>query len=194
MGDKSARDRIQRRRENDVDPETFLETVGAIQAADGTEQLGFTPAFESLVRDRLETIRETGVDAADVARLFGVERAAVDVPSRPYTAYEIHDTVRNWPSDAALKFDVAVDTALRETTDRWSEVTPRQRYRIAQSVRSFQGACFFCGGQLDVSDTSVESCCGSRGVLTIRCDDCARRFLEFTADRTDDVEATAGGN
>ncbi|MEY7848372.1 hypothetical protein AB7C87_04120 [Natrarchaeobius sp. A-rgal3] len=193
MADKSTEERIRYRREHAVDPEAFLRSIDAIRPSDGDEQLRFTAAFEADVRDHLETFRARGIDEAIVAEIFGVDEEQVTVPSRPYTAFRIRNTIRNWPSSDALVFDAATDASIREATYRWADVPPRQRYRILQSLRSFQDDCFFCSGTIEFSDGPVRSCCSDRQVLTVRCGDCGRRFLEFTADRSTVGPAVSSG-
>lgn len=182
MSNKSIRERIRYRRENAVDPETFLREADAIEPSDGDENLQFTAAFESRIEDHLEAFREEGVDRSVVAGIFGVDEDDVEDLEREYVAFKIVYTVRNWPSEGALEFDAATDAVLREESDRWEEVPPRQRYRILQSLRSFQDECFFCAGSIVVDDEPVESCCNQRLVLRLYCEDCERRFLEFSVE------------
>lgn len=184
MSDNSIRERIRYRRENSVDPEEFLREAGAIQPADGDEQLEFTPDFRSRVRRHLERFREEGVEPSVVAGIFGVEETDVDALDRDHVAFEIVHTVRTWPSEGALELDAATDAALRADSEHWEAVPPRQRYRILQSLRSFQDACFFCAGAIVLDDEPVESCCAKRRVLRLYCTECDRRFLEFATEDT----------
>ncbi|WP_255194290.1 hypothetical protein [Natronobeatus ordinarius] len=194
MSDESVKERIRYRQEHSVDPEAFLRDAGAIRPADGDEQLRFTSSFESRVAYHLERFRREGVDTAVVAGIFGVDEADVEAVERPYVAFKIVYTVRSWPSKGALVFDAATDATLRERSDEWSAVPPRQRYRILQSLRSFQDECFFCSGEIAFDDEPVESCCSERRVLRLYCAGCDRRFLEFAVDRaTGDSVGTASG-
>ncbi|KDE57547.1 hypothetical protein EL22_11335 [Halostagnicola sp. A56] len=179
---ESAADRIAYRRANAVDPEAFLRELTVVEPTEDGENLQFTPAFVSRVDRQLEKVRSAGVETADIADMFGVTEANVTVADRPYTAYKTRTTVRNWPSEAALELDVAVDRELRSETDRWDEVPPRQRHRLLQSLRSFRDDCPFCGGPVAIGDETVESCCGDTEVVTVGCGECDRRFLEFSAD------------
>ena len=194
MSDESVKERIRYRQEHSVDPEAFLRDAGAIRPADGDEQLRFTSAFESRVAHHLERFRREGVDPSVVAGIFGVDEADVEAVDRPYVAFKIVYTVRSWPSEGALVFDAATDATLRERSDEWNAVPPRQRYRILQSLRSFQDECFFCSGEIAFDDEPVESCCSERRVLRLYCSGCDRRFLEFAVDRaTGDGVGTASG-
>lgn len=178
------KERIRHRRENAVDPEAFLLDVGAIETTDGDEQLAFDPEFASRVERYIGKFRHEGVEEPVITRIFGVEEDDVSIPDRPYTAFKVINTVYNWPSPDALVLDAATDTAFREWTDRWDAVPPRQRYRILQSLRSFQDECLFCSGEIAFTDDLIESCCSARQVLSLHCDDCGRRFLEFSTEDT----------
>lgn len=189
MGKKSVKERIRYRRENAVDPEAYLQEVGAIQPS-ADDDLEFTPSFESRVGSHVETFREEGVDEGVIAGIFGVDEAEVEIPDRPYTAFKIDFRVHSWPSEDSLVLDAAVDAALREVAESWDEVPPRQRYRVLQSLRSFQDDCLFCNGEVLLSEEAVESCCSERQVLTVHCEVCDRRFLEFTAEQDPSTDDT----
>lgn len=178
----SAAERIEYRRHNAVDPEEFLRDLGVIEPSDGDEKLRFASAFVDRIGEQLEAVRADGVGADDIAAMFGVERDDVTTPDRPYPAFKTNYTVRNWPSRGALQLDVATDRELRDATDRWDAVPVRQRYRTLQSLRSFHDECPFCSGPISMSDETVESCCDDVEVVTIGCERCDRRFLEFSAD------------
>lgn len=183
MTTNSVRERIEERHENAVQPEEFLLDVGAVRSVDREEELEFTDEFASKVERYIGKFRHEGVDESIIARIFGVDEEYVEIPDRPYTAYKVIHTVWNWPSPDALVLDAATDAAFRDTTDRWDDVPPRQRYRILQSLRSFQDECFFCGGEIVFDNESVQSCCSPRQVLSLHCADCAKRFLEFSTEQ-----------
>ncbi|AFZ72045.1 hypothetical protein [Natronobacterium gregoryi] len=182
MSDGSAAERIEYRRRNAVDPEEFLLDIGVVEPTDDEESLRFTSAFADRLEDQLDHVRDDGVDATDIATMFDTDESDVSEPDREYTAYKTGYMVRNWPSKSALQVDVATDRELRAETDRWDDVPVRQRYRMLQSLRSFLEACPFCAGHISASDRTVESCCGDMTVYAVTCDDCDRRYLEFSAD------------
>lgn len=186
MSDSSIVDRIKYRQQHSVDPEEFLTDAGAIEPVDSDEALSFTDAFEGRLSNHIESVMDRGVEEADMAQLFGVNESEVRRVERPFVAFRIINTIRKWPSDAAAIFDVAVDSVFHDLTTEWADIPPRQRYRIAQSLRSFQETCLFCGDRITYDETPVESCCSERNVISLHCDGCDRRFLEFSADADDD--------
>ncbi|ELY94642.1 hypothetical protein C483_02885 [Natrialba hulunbeirensis JCM 10989] len=182
MSEGSAAERIKERRRNAIDPEAFLLEIDAIEPTDEEEGLQFTPAFTDRVEEHLGKLQTDGVDPTDIGAIFGVADDNVSKADRSYPAYKTGSTVRSWPSEGAVQLDVAVEKSIREVSDEWDDVPSRQRYRILQSLRSFQEACLFCSGAISISDQTVESCCSNVEVVTVSCTDCERRFLEFTPD------------
>jgi len=176
------KERIQYRRENSVDPEEFLLDAGIVRPTDDGEDLQLTPEFASALQESVADIESQGVTVEDVATLWDVDMDDIEHQNESYPSYKIINTIRNWPTDAALTIDIAVDRILRERQDDWDDVPPLQRYRIAQVLRTFQDECLFCGGEILYSNEPVESCCLDTHVLTFSCDDCGRRFMEFATD------------
>lgn len=178
------RDRIRYRKRNSVDPEEYLLEAGVVELTEDEEDLKLTDEFASELETYVGDVDDEGVNEEDLALLWGVDLDDVETQEEEYPAYKIINTVWNWPTDATLTFDIAVDRILRQRREDWDDVPPRQRYRIAQSLRSFQDNCLFCGGDVIYGDEPVESCCNETRVLTLHCDDCDRRFMEFA---TEDV-------
>jgi hypothetical protein len=176
------KERIQYRKEHSVDPEEYLLDSGIIQQTDSQQELELTSAFADTLEDAVADVTSAGVDDEDIATLWDVDLNDVENQDESYPSYKIINTVRNWPTDAALQFDVAVDRVLRERQDDWEDVPPLQRYRIAQVLRTFQDECLFCGGSIVYSDEPVESCCLETRVLMLSCEECERRFMEFATD------------
>ncbi|MBP1922301.1 hypothetical protein J2751_001309 [Halorubrum alkaliphilum] len=178
--DRSVAEQIEYRRNNAVDPEDFLFEAEAIEFDTVDDDLTLTDEFLEAVEAEIETLLDRGHSSADVARLFSAREAETHVADREYLAYKTGDIVRNWPSEEALYFDLAVDGALRESHADWEAVPPRQRQRIVQSLRTFQDECPFCAGTVGVSNDKVESCCDENLVHVIHCTGCETRFFEFS--------------
>jgi hypothetical protein len=192
MSEMSAMNRIQYNRENAVAPVDYLQEAGAIRPTDDETELAFTDSFETRVHEHIERVERP--TESDVARIYSVDEADVSEMDRDYTAYKVIHTVYNWASESALVFDIAADRALREVTDWESAVPPKQRARMLKSLRSFQDACFFCGGEIIFnSEETAKSCCADMWVLTLHCGDCDRRFLEFSTEERGTADAGLGG-
>ena len=178
--ERSTAEQIEYRRNNAVDPEDFLLEAEAVELDGVDDDLTFTDAFAVEVREKLDAIVERGHSPADVARLFSARESETTRADREYLAYKTGSLVRNWPSEEALYFDLAVDAALRDSPKDWESVPPRQRQRIIQSLRTFQESCPFCEDTIEVSDEKVESCCDDNLVHVIRCNGCDTTFFEFS--------------
>ncbi|MDL5363756.1 hypothetical protein [Halalkalicoccus sp. NIPERK01] len=165
-------------RENAVDPERFLLDVDAVEPCQREDDLCLTDGFARLI-DRRRGAFEDPFDPGTMAALFDTDPGSIAALDRAYPAVEIDRRVRKWPSEAALVADLLTDDALRELTDRWSEVPLEQRLGILESLRSFHETCPNCGGEVFLGEDTYESCCRSYEVLTIGCVDCEQPLLEF---------------
>jgi hypothetical protein len=172
-------ERIEDRRENAVDPVSFLLDVGVVEETDGPEQLAFEPAFADRVAETVADIDRDAVDRETLAVMFGVEPDEVSFEGRSYPAVTVRRRIRKWPGDAAFLSDVASHLALADRTDRWLDVPSAQRLSILQSLRSFHDTCPACGGELVSTSDTVESCCLAHEVVAIRCEGCGEHVLEL---------------
>ena len=171
-------DRVERRREEGVEPSEFLKNVGAIELCADGEEFCLTDGFAERVAANSEA-RTVADDVEAIAAIFGVDPDEVTPLDREYPAVQVGIQVRKWPSVAALTADVATDRALAEATDRWREVPPGQRREILESLRGFQERCPLCGGAVALGEEVLESCCGTHQVKTVACEGCGQRLREF---------------
>lgn len=180
-------EKIEYRRENEVDPEAFLLEVDAVEpTADGTD-LRLTEDVADRIEERLKRHREEPREPDALADLFGVDREKVRVKDREYPAISIGRRIRKWPSEAALVADLATADAIEEQTDRWRVVPVEQRVEILEALRAFHEGCPVCGGPIVMSSDTVESCCRSYEVVMLGCGECGAPLLEF------DPEAVGAG-
>lgn len=172
-------EKIERRRENAVDPETFLRDVGAIRPDEDGEEFRLREAFAERVERGARRHRDDPLDREALAAMFETDPGEVTFEDRPYPAFKIDRRIRKWPSEAALLADVATHEALEATTDRWLDVPLEQRLEILETLRSLAERCPACSGAVRLDDDVVESCCVSYEVVTLGCADCGARLLEF---------------
>lgn len=184
-------DRVERRREEGVDPPEFLQDVGAIELCADGEEFCLTDGFAERVAAHSEA-RTVADDAGAIAAIFGVDSDEVTPLDREYPAVEVGIQVRKWPSVAALTADVATDRALAEATDRWRDVPPGQRREVLESLRGFHERCPLCGGPVAFGEEVLESCCGTHQVKTVACESCERRLREFDHARVGPGHSTKG--
>jgi hypothetical protein len=172
--------RLEDHRENAVDVDGFLRAEGIGEPTGGRTEP--TPAFA----DRLaETVREAGngtggIDRGAVAAFLDTEPADVELRSdETPVEVKVGYRVRTWPSRAALLADLATHRALAGWTDRWGTVPVEQRLEIAEGLRSGYQRCPACGGRIEETEGTVESCCRVIDVIALVCADCGGHLREF---------------
>lgn len=170
-------ERMERRERNAVDPDEFLRDVGAVAAADG-DGYRLTGAVADRAADHTEGLRGRPVEDAALAALLGADPGGVTREDADYPAIKAGSRVRTWPSEAALRADLALHRTLDEGADRWSDVPLDQRLSMLESLRAAADSCPACGGELAWSEGTVESCCGTVAVHALRCGDCGDHLLE----------------
>ena len=174
--------KIEYQREHAVNPEEFMLEVGAVEPCEDEDDLCLNEAFAAAIESNAERYREKEISAEDVAALFDASSEDVTNKEREYPSFKIGRWIRNWPDDGALVVDLATNEALMELTDRWLDVPEEQRIRILKSLRAFHGVCPMCGGHIDISSETFESCCRSEEVYALHCEDCEALLVEFTGE------------
>jgi|GEM_PF-1838352 len=178
MTKRSAAERIKYRKANAVDPEQFLRSADAVTDEDG--DLTLTTSFKDEVKAQLIAVEDLGVDIHHVADIFNAPVESVSPVEREGPAYKVYNTIHNWPAEAAILIDVALDRALRERAESWDDVPGKQCFQILQSLRVFQDDCLFCDGPVEIGDPEArELPVGDGDVVPVRCRDCDRLFVEF---------------
>lgn len=171
--------KLERERQEAVDPERFLLDVGAIEPGDDGGDVDLTPTFTAAVAEALVEDPDSETLTRTIADLFETDREAVTDLERSYPAFEVGVRVRKWPSEAALVLDLATHDALATRTEEWGSVPVEQRLGILKSLRSFHDTCPSCGGDLAFAEEIVESCCTSHSVVAYSCRGCGSRLLEL---------------
>ncbi len=170
--------KVQRRREQSVDPVSFLREADVLAPGDGDDHQ-LTAEFADRAHERTVAYRDREVETAVIRDIFGADPDDIAERDREYPAYEIGVRIRKWPSEGALIADAATHEVLGEYAEGWSEVPPEQRADVLEWLRGLRDACPVCDGEITFSDDVIESCCGRFEVTTIACTDCGERLREF---------------
>ncbi|MFW5937306.1 MAG: hypothetical protein ACOCSN_00045 [Halanaeroarchaeum sp.] len=186
-------ERWRRGQEDAVDPEQFLFDVDAVTPVDDGQDLATTDGFADLVTDHLAALEDGDPDRSTLAEMYGTDPDDVERKDRAYPAIKVGRRIRKWPSEGALRLDVASHRALDERTDQWMAVPPEQRIAILESLRSFREQCPVCGGDVAFEESVVESCCATYEVLAYGCTDCGERLLELDPSALDGGDDTLTG-
>lgn len=171
-------EKLRDQRENAVDVDQFLLDIEAVRPAPGDDEREYllTDTFGQRVAAHAEE-REP-IESAAIAALFDADVADVTRKDREYPAYEVGVRIRKWPSEAALRSDVATHRAMDEWTERWHDVPVEQRSEILELLRTCHTACPDCGGPLSETSETVESCCVNIDRYAFRCEDCGVHLRE----------------
>ncbi|MUW14291.1 hypothetical protein GJ633_06165 [Halorubrum sp. CBA1125] len=170
---------------DDIDVERLLVSAGTLREnKDGTD-LRLTQDFESRWKTAIETIRGTDVDRDHLLELLDLSADEVTFEEYPMAFRMRVDgrDVGKWESQEAFFADVAAAELLEDRVSNWSHLDAVQRGQLLNGLRLFLTRCPGCDGPLSLDMNTVESCCSSREVLVLSCDECNTRILE--SDQTD---------
>ncbi|MBV0924970.1 hypothetical protein KTS45_12255 [Halomicroarcula limicola] len=170
-------EKVRNHRENAVDADAFLAEEGVV-TGDG-EARELTDGFAAAVGDRLDA-HAGGANLRDpLASVFEVEPDEVTIERGDHPSVTVGKRIREWPSQSALRVDVAAHEALTEWTDRWLDVPLEQRVNMLETIRSRWPVCPACGGRVESASEVQTSCCGVHEVLAVACVDCGERLAEL---------------
>ncbi|ELZ27434.1 hypothetical protein C475_05930 [Halosimplex carlsbadense 2-9-1] len=165
-----------------VDPEALLERAGAIEPCRGDDRC-LTANFEEAWRAEIDAIRADddlgpwldrfGLDDGEVTTKAVANAFAVSVDGR---------RVGSWESQAAFHADLAAATLLADRLPGWAGLSARDRGQVCNGLRIFLETCPDCDSPVSFGTETVESCCTSRTVAAVTCDDCGARVFESPVD------------
>lgn len=159
-----------------VDVEAYLLEAGAV-AEDDVGGLvltdGFAAAWEAAVDDA------TTAPEAAVGDLLGLDDPAVEERGEACVVTDGGMEVADWPSRAALLLDLGAVDLLTERDPAWASRDRPEQGQILTGLRVFAERCPACGGEPELGEETVESCCRRAEVVTYSCPDCEARLLEL---------------
>ncbi|PSQ32471.1 hypothetical protein BRD11_06825 [Halobacteriales archaeon SW_12_69_24] len=166
--------------QGEFDPETVLLDAGVVEPCADVEDLCLTDDFET---DWLATIDELADDdtlRAELADQLGLDDADVTFErfGNAFIASEDGTRIGQWESRAALLADLAAAKELPDRVLGWERLSPRRRSQLLGGLRVFVQECPVCGGPVTADTEVVDSCCRSRTVVGVACEDCGDRLLE----------------
>lgn len=183
---------IEYHRENEVDEDEYLLEAGVFRIDEEINDIRLTDAFLQSVDEHLAKFEPGEIDLADVGRIYDEEPEEVQKKDRDYPAYRTGYRVRKWPSEAALRLDLAADAAMREFADDWPAVPLEQRHKMRKALRFVREHCPDCGTKVVLTEDTVESCCGEWDVSAVVCETCDVHFGEMDPKQIRNVEGEAG--
>lgn len=176
---------------DDVEPAVVLETAGAVTECEDVDDLCLTDDFRRAWHARINHLRETDTSRDELAAILGLPAEALEVEPHGDAFIAMADggqtaderfsgrrRVGQWESRGAFLADVAGARVIGERYADWDRLTPRQRGQVLNGLRIFLDRCPSCGGTVSIGEETVKSCCRSREVVAVTCEDCGDRLFE----------------
>jgi hypothetical protein len=133
---------------------------------------------------KLKKINTDRLDGSNVATKIGVDAAdaGYDIEEFDDAAVLIKDdqVVGQWPSRAAVVADMATARVVDDWGPAWDSFTVRQRGELLNALRLFLSVCPTTGGEVSLSEETVESCCQEHEVVTVVCEETDERLFEYS--------------
>ena len=171
-----------------TDLETYFLEHEVLEPCAEDDDLCLTDAFESVWLEAIEDVEESGLEVADAVDAFGFDADAEAFELETRDDVHILRSERGmagrWPSRAALLADVGASRALAEWTDDWDAYEPELKGQVLNGLRMFLETCP-TGGEISMSEETVESCCTSHEVFAVTCDETGERLFEQRLDAVD---------
>ncbi|ADB62613.1 hypothetical protein Htur_3751 [Haloterrigena turkmenica DSM 5511] len=171
-----------------ADLETYFLEHEVLEPCAEEDDLCLTDAFESAWLEAIEAGEESSLEVADVVDAFGFDADAdafeLDARDDVHVLRSERGMAGRWPSRAALLADVGASRALAEWTDDWEAHDPELKGQILNGLRMFLETCP-TGGEISMSEETVESCCTSHEVFAVTCDETGERLFEQRLDAVD---------
>jgi len=166
--------------ESDVDPETVLRRVGALELCRGGDDLCLVDDFRAAWYERIEDADRSGAGREVLLEVLDLEEGDVEYREfgDAFQALVDGDVVGKWESEAAFLADVGAARELAGRDDDWDRYTIVERSQLLNGLRLFIDTCPSCGGEPDFGTETVESCCSTHEVAAVACNECGVRLFE----------------
>ncbi|WP_222915442.1 hypothetical protein [Natrinema sp. SYSU A 869] len=172
-----------------VDLEAFFLEHDVLEPCADRDDLCLTDAFEAAWFDEIDPLSESGVDVAAAVDAFGFEadpdEFELETQGEGRALLSRAGGAGRWPSRAALIADVAASRALEAWVDDWDAFDPETKGEVLNGLRMFLETCP-SGGDVQMGEEVVESCCTSHEVVAVTCEETGERLFE---QRLTDVDA-----
>lgn len=178
-----------------VDPQTLLLEVDVVEECADRDDLCLTDAFADEWTTHAERLRDDPAEQrAAIAELFDLEDVELTRGhENRYVVKSGDEQFNAWVTEGALVADLAAASVVAGRTD-WGAILPAQRVAILRALRSFLDVCPMCGGEVRMTEDTVDSCCRSWDVLAVRCADCDTHFLELDPERLGGASASGSAD
>ena len=170
-----------------LDPEAILSSVDAVEPCVDEDDLCLTESFADAWNAEMRRLRDENARQTALADLFDTDAVAVDSSSQRVSVFDDDRPLATWPSEGALVADLAADEVLVVRAPEWADLAPERRFGILAGLRSFLETCPLCDAPIEMGESTVESCCRSWAVLSVRCTSCGTDLLELDPETLETV-------
>lgn len=174
------------------DLELFFTEHGILELCPDSDDLCLTDSFETAWLDEIDSLNTTEITAALITDTIGIETEGKEFELTEQGEARILQTndrpVSQWPSKAALLADIAACRVLRSEIAGWSNYPLEKKGQILNSLRMFIETCPTTGGDIQIGEEVVESCCSSHKVVAVSCEESGERLFEHPLPESDAKE------
>jgi hypothetical protein len=165
-----------------LSPEEYFLSIGVIEECDGEDDLCIKETLESKWTDEMTRLNDGSFSAEDVATALGLggknREFAIREDDQAQQLKRDQQVIGQWPSRAALIADVGASRVLESWDTHWTDYEPTEKGELLNALRLFLDTCPTTGGEIAMSEETVESCCSSHEVIAAVCKDTDERIFE----------------
>ncbi|WP_367176314.1 hypothetical protein [Haloarcula rubripromontorii] len=174
------------------DLELFFTEHGILEPCPDSDDLCLTGTFETAWLSEIDSLKTTEITAALITDIIGIETEDKEFELTEQDEVRIlqadNQPVSQWPSEAALLADIAASRVLRSEIADWNEYKLEKKGQILNSLRMFIETCPTTGGDIQMGEEVVESCCSSHKVIAVTCEESGERLFEHPLPENDAEE------
>ncbi|WP_410765558.1 hypothetical protein [Haloferax sp. DFSO60] len=145
--------------------------------------LCLTNSFETAWVKESEPLADSEITTDMVIDIFGIDHSPSNLEliseNETKVLYSEIAVLGQWPSHTALVADLAACRILKSQVPDWREFDADERGSVLNRLRAFLETCPTTGGDVQLSEEVVESCCSSHRVIAIRCEETGDRLFEY---------------
>lgn len=168
--------------ETTIDPETYLLDQGIIEECEDINDVCLRSSINDDWQKQIERTPET-LHPHENLELFGFDLDNLELDERGsgIVLTENGRRIGVWPSPTAFRVDMASASVLADQIPDWEQLSPADKAELLAALRIFLDECPD-GGEVQIEEQTVESCCSSREVISVICSDSGERLLEQPAE------------
>jgi hypothetical protein len=168
-----------RGRDGELDPETELTAIDALQECPDGPDLCLTDGFREAWQAEIRRVKDTEAGREELLALLDADGdVGYEEFGDAFRARVDGVVAGKWESRAAFLADLGGANALADRHPEWDLLTLRERSQLLNGLRLFLDTCPTCGGTPEFGTDTVESCCSMHEVAAVSCEDCGARLFE----------------